>query len=406
MDAQLTSSSAVLDELWDEFVADEAGLQAAAAEKQSMLLKKAQDRMRSAPADLLNALGLDVATAVWESESGGRAHVEGACVLQGQRLETALWAEASDNGRVLIEVEGNSTNALAPDVRWAVRKLLGLAMRSRESDRMLLVQRLRKRAAEWSLNSEDLAGRRLTLAALPFVREDELAEVRRTVARRKWAARRERHAARRERAAREAAQRERARGLWAALQEWQRANDEFKAEALAWASKWAALLDERYGETELWEVTFGARGEGRVQADEDAPSLWLTAVVLEAPGDLAVGAHGLTHVTAVTAAGQTEERWIGPVAQIRRLHGMPQTVTAGAPYHRAVWCGGYVVNVPPVASDNVRPERDMPEYPASLRAWLEAEGFEREAGMVVWEIRDGAEVSEELALNVVVQKWK
>lgn len=404
MDAQLTSGSAVLGELWDEFVADVRSQRAAAAERQAKRLEKAQERMRLAPAAVLDALGLDVATAVWAPESGGQAHVEGVCVWQGQRLDTALWAEASDNGRVSIHVGDGSTNALAPDVRAAVGKLLGQAMQQLIDERVKRVEGLRRKAASWSLDSEDLAGRRLKLWALPFVRADELAEIRQTVARRKWAARQERHAERQKRAARAAAQMERAQGLWAALQVWRRANDEFEAAALAWASKWAALIDERYGETELWEVTFGARGEGRVLADEDAPSLWLTAVVLEAPGDLAVGAHGLTRVTAVTWAGQTEERWIGPVAQVRREQRMPRTVTAAAAYHRAVRCGGFVVNVPPVAPDTVRPERDMPASPVSLDAWLEAEGYGREAS--AWEFAGGAELTEEAALEVVVRRWK
>jgi hypothetical protein len=381
--------------------------QAEAIEREMARLEMARGRMRLTPADVLAALGLDVEAAVWAPERGGQAHVPGACVWQGVTLTTELWAEATSNGRVSIHVEGHSANALAPDVRAAVGRMLGWALQGRVEERAKQVRSMLNKAETWSLGGGDLANRNLTLEVLPFLAPVELAAIRQTVARRTWEARCKRIAERRAAEERRTAQYERALELRAEIEAWQRAQDEFAELACSWAQKWAALFDDRYGTTELWEVTFGARGEGRVLRDEDEPGLWLKAVVLEAPGDLAVSEHGLTRVTAVSWNGATEEMWIGPVAKVRPVT-VTVTVTAGAAYHRTVRCDRFVVNVPAVASDVevATVEKDAPQAPPTLQEWLRATGFEREVETAAYLVEEGAGDEEDVALTAVRRNWR
>lgn len=411
MDAQLASSGQILDGLWAEFAASVMAQNVAAVERQTQRVELARERMRLAPADVLAALGLDVEAAVWMPERGGQARVEGVCVWQGQRLETALWADAETHGRVFILVEGGGeVNALTPDVRAGVGRLLGTAVQNRLSERATQVQKMLHKAETFSLDGDTLANANLTLEKLPFLAPAELATVRQVVARRKWAARCKRIAERRAEAARRTAQFERALEVRAEIAAWRRASEEFDGLACTWAVRGTERMVAEYGMPRLWEVTFGARGEergARGQERVDAEGLWLKLVVLEGPEDLAVGVNGLTNVTAVSWHGAPDELWIGPVAAVREVavDWLPIDKLVG--YYQHVECGEYVVNVPAVASEKALAalQAERPQAPPTLREWLRAVGFEREAETVSFLIDEGEDVAE-VALTAVRRNWR
>lgn len=390
----MTSTSDVLGRFWAEAVEMvTTERQAHENEKRAQLVAAKDLIAETVPADVLAALGLDVSTAVMPAQYDG-AVVDGSCVFEGERVETKVTASLRGYNRhgVNLEVGGKSV-AIDEKVRARVGLALGQAVQARRNERKEAGELLVRKAEQWGLTSTDLLNRNLRWDKLPHVPGEAVQEARRIVAGRKWQERKDAWARAHQRRAARAALEERCGLLIAAAGEWVELENGYQAACQAWANDWTTWLDREYGKPELWRVTYvpticPARGE------EDEVDWTATAVVMEAPEDLAAF-RTLVPVTEVSAGGQvTEGVRLGAIVRM-----VPVTfevwprMDVTMPYCRSVKGGEFWVNVPPAAV-TVKPEENRPARThAQFGDWLGERGFERAVERLRWYEYDPADVA-------------
>ena len=385
----MTSTSDVLGRFWAEAVEMVTTERQAHENEKRAQLAAAQELMREhVPADVLDALGLDVATAVWPAQSNGAA-VSGSCVFEGERIETMVTASLRGfrGSEVSLSVDGKSV-PIGEQVRARVGLALGQAVQARRNERKAAGELLVRKAEQWGLTSTDLLNRNLRQDKLPHVAPAAIQEARRIVAGRKWQERKDAWARAHQR---RAALEERCGLLIAAAGEWVALENEYQAACQAWAKGWTAQLEHNYGKPELWRVTYvpticPARGE-----DEDWTA---TTVVMEAPEALAAF-RTLVPVTEVSAGGQvTDGVRLGAIVRMEPVtFDVWPRMDVAMPYCRSVKGGEFWVNVPPAAV-TVKPEEDRPARThAQFGDWLGERGFERAVDKLRWYEYDPADVA-------------
>ncbi len=393
----MTSTSEVLGQFWAEAVEMVTTERRSHENEKAAQLNAAKDLIaETVPADVLAALGLDVSTAVMPAQYDG-AVVDGSCVFEGERIETKVTASLRGYNRhgVNLEVGGKSV-AIDEKVRARVGLALGQAVQARRAERKEEGQRLINKATSWDVDSSDLKSRNLRWDKMPHVPGEMVAEARRIVAGRKWAARKEAWERVRRMRAERALHEERAAELMAACGEWAAMDAGYQAACQAWASDWTAWLERDYGQPELWRVTYTATSwEGRgARGEEEEVGLTAWTVVVEAPEDLAEF-RTLAPVTEVSIGGMvTEGVRLGAIV---RMEPVPFEVwpnmDAALPYCRSVKAGEFWVNVPPAAV-TVKPEDDRPPRShAMLGDWLTERGFERQVDRLRWYEYGAAEIA-------------
>ena len=361
-------------------------------------LAAAQELMREhVPADVLDALGLDVATAVWPAQSDAAA-VSGSCVFEGERIETRVTASLRGfrGSEVSLSVDGKSV-PMGEQVRARVGLALGQAVQARRNERKEASELLVRKAQQWGLTSTDLLSRNLRWDKLPHVAPAAVQEARRIVAGRKWAERKDAWARAHQRRAERAALEERCGLLIAAAAEWVELENEYHAACQAWAKGWTAQLEHDYGKPELWRVTYvptscdwrGARGE------EEEINWTQQTVVMEAPEDLAEF-RTLVPVTEVSPNGMVKDGVrLGAIVRMEPVtFEVWPRMDVAMPYCRSVKVGEFWVNVPPEATPIYAPapahlasslEKGKPQRPhARFWDWLGERGFERAAEKLRW----------------------
>lgn len=393
----MSSESTILAEFWAEAREELAAQQAAQAAEAAEKLEKARGMIAAAvPAEILGALGIDLAELQWPPRHSD-AFAAGRCNFNGVWVETKV--TVNGYGQTGLGVGGSSVR-LDEKLRANIGIALGQAWRKymeavaageREAAdaRKRKVERFVAGANFSDLNDLAIQSKAMTASNLPYMTPEELAAVRSTVARRKWDARRKRHEERRQAAARRAALEARAAELLAVCEAWTAEWDAYNTAGEAWARRWTADLAAAYGPTELWQVTYGPAVWPAIAAgvDEDGEScsdeMVKSTVILESPADLPEAVRRLTLVTEVTQAGQTREAWIGPVLRMDRIP-VQESITQQLNYHRSVTCGEWVVNVPPTASKATNPAVDKPTAPMYLGGVLEQNGFRKVANRMRW----------------------
>jgi hypothetical protein len=384
----MTSTSDVLGKFWAEAVEMVTTERRGHENEKAAQLAAAKDLVaETVPADVLAALGLDVSTAVMPAQYDG-AVVDGSCVFEGERIETKVTASLRGYNRhgVNLEVGGKSV-AIDEKVRARVGLALGQAVQARRDERKAQGERLLLHARQWSVNDSDLTSRNLRLDKMSHVPGEAVAEARRIVAGRKWAARKEAWERVRRLRAERVLREERAAELIAACGEWAALEDGYQAACRAWAADWTAWLEREYGRPELWRVTYTATSwEGRGARGEEEEMDWTAqTVVMEAPEDLREFST-LVPVTEVSATGTvTEGVRLGAIVRMEPvMFDVWPRMDAALPYCRSVKAGEFWVNVP-AAAVTVKPGEDRPVRAHAMAGdWLTAMGFERQVDRLRW----------------------
>ncbi len=393
----MTSTSEVLGQFWAEAVEMVTAERRARENEKAAQLNAAKDLIaETVPADVLAALGLDVSTAVMPAQYDG-AVVDGSCVFEGERIETKVTASLRGYNRhgVNLEVGGKSV-ALDEKVRARVGLALGQAVQARRDERKEEGKRLISKATQWGVDSSDLCSRNLRWDKMPHVPGEMVAEARRIVAGRKWAARKEALERVRRMRAERARHEERAAELMAACGEWAAMEAGYQAACQAWASDWTAWLERDYGQPELWQVTYTATSwEGRGAMGEEEEVDWTErTVVMEAPEDLAEF-RTLVPVTEVSTSGRVKEGVrLGAIVRMEPVtFEVWPNMDAALPYCRSVKAGEFWVNVPPAAV-TAKPEENRPQRShGTLADWLFGRGFEKVTERLRWYEYGAAEIA-------------
>ncbi len=354
------------------------------AEAERQVEQAALERARAAleraiPADVLEALGLDLAALTLER---GTARVTGRIAFEGMTLQTA--ASAGSYNRVELSIDEEPVG-LKGNVRANVGQVLAkLAWRQQrqQKNRSDAVNRLLHGAQQWPLTDPDLSRRNLTRERQPLLTAGELATVRGLVAQRRWAARERRRVARAKERAQDAARERRAGALLAAVAAWRAVWAAHEEEALAWARRWTTQLEASVAP--LYRVRYGAPGPA-CEEDDERPD-WEAVTTLEGPAELGPAVNGLVRVRAVSLYGGVWEKWIGAILDVTPLASRWPAVMERLDWYDSVRCGRAVVNVPPLAPAGTAEaaRQDRPTEPETIQAWLIAQGFRPEWDVMRW----------------------
>lgn len=351
------------------------------AEAERQVEQAALERARAAleraiPADVLEALGLDLAALTLER---GTARVTGRIAFEGMTLKTAA-SEGSYN-RVELSIDDEPVG-LKGNVRANVGQVLEKLAWRKQMNRLDAANRLLHGAQQWPLTDPELGRRNLTRERLPLLTAEEVATVRGLVAQRRWAAHERRRVARAKERAKDAAQERRAAALLEAVAAWRAVWAAHEEDALAWARRWTTQLEASVAP--LYRVRYGAPAAACEEDDERAD--WQAVTTLEAPTELGPAVNGLVRVRAVSLHGGVWEKWIGAILDVTPLASRWPAVMERLDWHDSVRCGRAVVNVPPLAPAGTAEaaRQDRPTEPATIQAWLIAQGFRPEWDVMRW----------------------